>query len=1007
MNEKNYRRLSRASRMLKRSVQCLILLSTLAFQTIFAVGPHSMVLVLIQNPSESTHSTSAEHVASNHSAREDDVLPRQSLQKAGSQEMGVTESSASGKWVSVGPSTIQNCIYAGNLIYTGGLCSGRVTAIAVDASHPGTIYLGADGGGVWKSADSGLRWTPLADNQPSLSISTIALDPSGSLYAGTGSHGDGAGILKSIDGGQTWMQLGASTFGKSIIARVAVRPDNPSEIIAASHSGFSSDGVWVSSDGGNSWTRTLQPSAFSQGASDIVIDPIVPTTVYAAVDGTIYKSQDGGATWEGSLGIVPPANGYVGGIRLATSVSAHLTVLAAVQFCCQDDTKALLYRTENGGSSWSPVSTPINLCGGQCFHDMFVAVDPTNSTILYLGGFDLYRTNDGGNNWTDLGGYSGYLHPDQAAFAFNPASHDEVYIGNDGGIWRSQNASSCSPSSCWTNLNNGLGLTEFYLLSAHPTEENRYIGGTQDNGVVERFGTSQNWTNTLGGDGGWTAFDPKNPTTIYASIEAFSYFLPSRSDDGGLRWLSISNGLNTTDFHWYGPPAAIDPTTPTTLYLGTYRLYKTTNKGDNWYLPNPGLSLSSGGVWAPTTGTISAVVVAPSNGQYVYVGTSNGRFFVSTDGGIHFLERSAGLPAPGTVKKIAVDPSDPQKVFLTYSGFPANSTGRHVFFSSNAGTSWTDISANLPDSPANAIAVDSVGVIYVGTDIGVFISSNNGNSWGILGEALPRVRVTDLVFTASGKLLAATYGRGVWKFAGLMPHKAPIYFVGNQGFTAANGVTAGSGTGSDPYVIEGWYMNASSSSGLEIWNTDRFFVIRNVYVLSSLFGIVLANVTNGRVENSTVLRGVDLGGPDLVVEAGIYVSGSRNVVILGNNLSDNDYGMTISGSTNLTVSSNIASRNLGDGIFVGQYSNNTVIFGNTLSTNQYGMFVYRSTQVASHHNVFINNTVQAYDDGRNLWDNGYPSSGNYWSDYTGVDNCSGPARMCAPVRTALGTLPIS
>src|SRR5207247_8950886 len=202
--------------------------------------------------------------------------------------------------------------------------------------------------------------------------------------------------------------------------------------------------------------------------------------------------------------------------------------------------------------------------------------------------------------------------------------------GNDGGIWYSTSANTCNPY--WTNLNTGLGLTQFYAIAAHPTDSNTYIGGTQDNGTPERTGDSNTWEARLGSDGGWAAFDYKSPSTMYASNQWPTGLL--RSDDSGSTFHIIMAGINTNDPSEVFIPVAIDPTTPTTLYLGTNRLYKTTNSGNLWYIPTPGL---------PPSNVISAIAVAPSNGSYFYVGTSSGQLFVSADGGNTFTEYDSPL----------------------------------------------------------------------------------------------------------------------------------------------------------------------------------------------------------------------------------------------------------------------------------------------------------------------------------------------------------------------------
>ncbi len=689
----------------------------------------------------------------------------------------------SGSWGSLGPSSLQACGTGSQV----DICTGRVTAIAIDPNHPGTIYVGGAQGGVWKSTDNGATWFPLMDQltDSSLAVGAIAIAPNGDIYVGTGegnNSGDsyyGSGILKSTDGGKTWIHLGVSTFGRSAFTKLIVSPTG-AIIIAGTNIGHTSSstvgirvdpgvplGVYVSSNGGNSWALTLKAK---NETSDLVFDPTDSSVVYAAVDGGVYVSKDSGSTWTGPLSGGLPSAQNVGRVNLGISTSSHLTVFAALEDVSSNPSQGALYRSNDGGSSWSSVNLPRTprsqggFCGDQCDYDMFVSVDPTDPNTIYLGGLDLYRTTNGGVDWSDLGGYAGFIHPDQHAFAFSPASHSTVYVGNDGGVWSSNNGAACSPDSCWTDLNAGLGIVQFQSLATHPTDRTALLGGTQDNGVLLRKGAQSSWTQVESGDGGWVGIDPKNPLTMYDALPWLEGGL-ERSDDGGQNWISITvntNGVGVNDKALFYVPVAMDPTSSNTLYLGTYRLYKTTSRGNMWFLPSPGLSFPSSGTCSVSKkeDCISAISGAPSNGQYVYVGTNTGKFFASTDGGNTFSQSNQGLPS-APITRIAVDPNAPAKVYVTFSGF---GTG-HVFLTGNSGASWSNIDSNLPDLPANVVTLGGGGTrIYVGTDRGVYLSTDEGHGWTLFGSGLPLVSVVDLVFAANGELVAATHGRGVWVY---------------------------------------------------------------------------------------------------------------------------------------------------------------------------------------------------------------------------------------------------
>ena len=387
----------------------------------------------------------------------------------------ITTAIPSNTWTSVGPSPID----AGG----GNFYSGRISSLALDPAHAGTIYLGAAQGGVWKSTDSGNTWTPLTDNQVSLATGSVAVDSSGNVYVGTG-EGNlscdsyyGAGILKSTDGGTTWTRLGSATFGSSTITKIIINETNPNIILASTNSGVTDSGtnacnliptgsilgIYRSTNGGSNWSL-VKP--LSMGVDDMVIDPTNSQIVYAAAESdTIYKSTDGGLTWNSLTIPVSP-----GRIALGITAQPQVTLFAAMD----SNPDAVLYQSTTGGISWTAVSVPNGPFGGswcnpQCWYDIFIAPDPTNANILYLGGLDLYRSTNGGTSWTDMGGYSGNTHPDQHAFAFDPASHSHIYSGNDGGIWSATSGDTCTPSSCWTQKNTGLTITQFQSIASHPS----------------------------------------------------------------------------------------------------------------------------------------------------------------------------------------------------------------------------------------------------------------------------------------------------------------------------------------------------------------------------------------------------------------------------------------------------------------------------------------------------------------------------------------------------------
>jgi photosystem II stability/assembly factor-like uncharacterized protein len=650
--------------------------------------------------------------------------------------------------------------------------SGRVSAIVVDPTDSNTIYVGAAQGGVWKTNDAGTTWVQLTDTQCSLAMGSIAIDPvdPNIIYAGTGEENFaidsyyGCGVLRSTDRGTTWSQFGASVFdttiGGAMISRILVDPLTAGSTTSTTLYVTSDLGVYQSLNSGQSWTLRL-----AGVATDLVMDPSNPDVLYASLGNPfadakngVYKSTNGGTSWTKLASGLPTSE--VGRVNLAISASSPSTLYAGVQndFGGSGVSGSLLgiFKTTNGGTSWTQVNNASGAsCNTQCWYDMVIAVDPNNPNIVYFGGVELYKSTDGGDNFANI--RPALVHVDQHALAFDPQNASVVYVGNDGGVFRSANG-----GTNWSSLNTNLAITQFYPgISLHPTDANYILGGTQDNGTL-RFTGSSVWQEIISGDGGYTAIDFVTPTTVYGENQwtvGSSSNGPRRSDNAG-SFVLKNSGIILTDRAAFIPPYVMDPSNSQTLYFGTYRLYKTTNRGDSWTTVAAGADLTMG------SGTISTIAVAQSNPQVIYVGATDGNIVVTTNGGSTFGSIISGLPNR-SVKAIAVDPTSASTAYVAFSGFDAAGAGTgHVFKTTNFGAHWTNVSANLPDVPVNAILLDpgAPSNIYIGTDLGVFRSTDGGGSWSALNTGLPNVAVFDLVFrSGTNVLVAATHGRGVFK----------------------------------------------------------------------------------------------------------------------------------------------------------------------------------------------------------------------------------------------------
>jgi hypothetical protein len=699
-------------------------------------------------------------------------------------------------WTPIGPADISNTN-----------TSGRITGVAGDPTDPNTIYIAAAGGGVWKTSDAGLTWTPLTDNQATDFMGAVAVAPSNHniIYAGTGEANFsldsfyGRGILVSNDAGATWQLKGNSIFDRSAIAKIAIDPFDPNTVfVAATNAAFNGGGaagIWKTTDGGNTWSSSLGGEG-----NDVIMDPTNDQIIYASTQGTgIFKSIDGGSTWTQLGGRLPSGNGPGGALeqgRIALAIS-HTNSPQTIYTVISDSgafddfsinppdnrfgTLFKFMKSTDGGLTWADQTFGMpQVLGGQNFfrgkagqgwYDIAVAVDPTNANIVYVGGTTnfggagIVESTDGGNTWSVI---PGGTHTDIHAFDFD--ANGKLLNGNDGGIYRLDNP---KPSALkWADLNSNLQITQFTGVALHPTDPNIAYGGSQDNGT-EKFNSVPGWKQVVGGDGGFVRVDGGHPDTVYHTFNYGMNFL-ERSDDGGVTWAAKTNGIDfKNDFANFYPPYVIDPAASNRLLLGTNRLYETVTKGE--INPDPLYKGADGAqhAWRPllTLGTpIDAIGIAQSNPDVIYV-AAGGTVLVTFTHGASWSSSSI----PGA-KDIKVDPVNPFVAYVVTDIFTGGT--RHVFRTTSGGTTWNDITGNLPDIPVNSVLLDPwTKVLYVGTDIGVFASNDYAGTsggpvhWVVLKSGFPHAQVVDLEMstvslqlTTRGYILGAgTHGRGMWE----------------------------------------------------------------------------------------------------------------------------------------------------------------------------------------------------------------------------------------------------
>lgn len=718
-----------------------------------------------------------------------------------------------------------------------GNIGGRTRAIVIDPTDTDVIYAGGVGGGVFKTTDGGASWNATSDDMINIAVASLVMDPEDhlTLYAGTGEgyyNGDairGLGIFKTTDGGATWSQL-ASTAGDAVpfgaffrVNQLAISPNDSDRVYAATRTG-----VWRSTDAGASWSCVLDnPLQFADGgpqtngcfigATDLALrsdtdpDTILATFGSFVPDG-VFRSTDGGDTWsQVGVGSIDVPNQGRMNIEIAPSNNDTMYVCMADNGAVENELGRLVnvFRSTDGGDTWSPRIAPGNEAYGvllsntpfaiactveqdflsQGWYDNMLAIDPLNEDRVFVGGIDIFRSNDGGANfelisyWYFNRGDPWYVHADQHTLVFDPGfngfSNQRVYVGNDGGVFRSDNIRAAGatdfcpftegdepllrgfglPAVNWVELNNGYAVTQYYH-GAVGTHDDVYVGGAQDNGTskVDSIGDINGWQRVFGGDGGYCAVNHQNNDIIYAETQNFPTMIVSY--DGGQNWESATNGITDTDGSFINP-FAMDPTDPLVLWTGGQRIWRTTDGAANWSL----VSID----FLPA-GRVSAIASAPSDPSRVYVGYDNG-YIATTGSGLNptplwtLRGQANGLPTDAAyISSVAVDPTDPLTAYMTTSTFNVD----HVYKTTDGGQNWTPIDGiaqeSIPDIPVHWIAVRPCDpqTLYVGTEVGVFVSEDQGGSWNPANLGFPMTVVETLAFQNDDRLVAFTHGRGAF-----------------------------------------------------------------------------------------------------------------------------------------------------------------------------------------------------------------------------------------------------
>lgn len=688
---------------------------------------------------------------------------------------------------------------------------GRIRAIAV-TNGPGkeeTIYIGAAGGGIWRSTNSGTSWSALSDFNPSLAVTSIVIDPSNSniLYASTGEGQvtttigiPGAGIFKSTDGGDTWTQLSSTNNNKFYwVNKLAINPNDGNHILAVTSnvnkdgsvfgSGFDGGGeLYESTNGGATWTAILGDDFLT----DVEFHQTISTRRVIAGHGTLKVYNTTTGLYEekvtGNTNEIPL---WPGRIEVAISPLNAAYVIYALINAEDESGTSLIYRSTDGGTTWEMRGFRDDIFTSRSFgnYSNTIIVDPANNLNgIFLGGLDLWKSTDGGVTFSKISDWKRYhdflnidvyeesqLHADQHILVPSPNysfTNRKMYIGNDGGIQKADDISTANDGSLsilsgWDNLlGDGLGITQFYGGDISP-HNFTLGGGTQDNGIViER---SNQWRQPATGDGTSMVFHPNDENIVYANNNHQNV---KKSTDGGATFSDeVSLGKNLAPLI---APFAINKQNTDILYLAGFGLWRYSDSNDqlvqikdtlqhNFVLPY-----------------VTALAVDDSF-RSIWVGYSNGVVEYSTNGGTTWSGDITSVGPPNTaVTDIQVYPFGPNGLdaFVTFGGYNQQNIWHHTH--NGASSTWSNRSLDF-DMQVNTVTrhPNVKEWVYVGTDVGVFASEDNGFTWSVnpihsfgsqpnqANEGPVFTEVTDLFwkyesFGQAYFLYAATFGRGIW-----------------------------------------------------------------------------------------------------------------------------------------------------------------------------------------------------------------------------------------------------
>ncbi len=686
------------------------------------------------------------------------------------------------------------------------LMGGRIADIAVSPADPSTWFVAVGSGGLWKTTNAGTTWMPVFDDQSSYSIGVVTLDPNNPdvVWVGTGENVSGRhvawgdGVYRSRDGGRSWEHMGLES--SEHIGRILVDPRDPDVVFVAAEGPLWSSGgergVFRTTDGGESWEAVLAIDE-NTGATDLEFDPSNPDVIYAATfqrrrhiwaylaggpGSGIHKSTDGGESWRELTSGLP--GGDMGKIGLAVTPADPDRVYATIE---ADEEERGFYRSMDEGESWERRNSYISGGTGPHYYQEIYA-SPTDPDVVYQMDVFVHVTRDGGATFT-YQGTGREAHSDNHAFWIDPDNPDHQLAGTDAGLYES-----FDDGITWRHFPN-MPVSQFYKVAVdNALPFYNILGGAQDLGTLHGPSRTtnaegvrnQDWYVPMGADGYGVAIDPTEPNIMYLETQVGNLYRVDRRSEEALGIQPQPEPGDPPERWNWDSPLLISPHDSDRLYFGSYRLWRSDDRGDSWTPVSGDLTRNTnrfemdfyGRVWSVDAlydngamsqyATLTTVTESPVEEGVLFTGSDDGLIHVSEDGGSTWREAAAlpGVPERAFINDMQASLQDGGTVFVIADAHKFGDYTPYIFESTDRGRSWRSIAGNLPRGTILwAVQQDHLDpdLLFVASEFGIYVSPNRGESWYMLSGGAPTIAFRDLVIQRRDEdLVGATFGRGFY-----------------------------------------------------------------------------------------------------------------------------------------------------------------------------------------------------------------------------------------------------